>query len=313
MQKHSKIYIAGSETFIGTALSKELVNQGYTNVLSKTDKLIDLTNSLSVNALFSELKPEYVFMVAGNSGGILANQRYPANLMMNNLLIACHIIHHAYIHGVKKLLYLASSCSYPRDCPQPMKEKYLLTGSLEKTNEAYAVAKIAGIKLCQAYRQQYGMQFIVGIPANVYGPGDDFSEEDSHVIAALLRRMIEYRRAGIETCEIWGTGKARREFVYVDDLATACIFLMDCYDDIEPINIGSGQEVSITELAEITKEVTGYPGDILFDSSKPDGMPVKVLDSSKLCHLGWQPSTSVRSGIEKTYEWYLSEKSNPGN
>jgi GDP-L-fucose synthase len=313
LQKHSKVYIAGYETFIGTALSKELVKQGYTNVISKTDKLFDLTSYSSVNALFSELKPEYVFMVAGNSGGILANQRYPADLMINNLLIACHIIHHAYVHGVKKLLYLASSCSYPRDCPQPMKEEYLLTGSLEKTNEAYAVAKIAGIKLCQAYRQQYGMQFIVGIPANVYGPGDDFSEEDSHVIAALLRRMIEYRRAGIETCEIWGSGKARREFVYVDDLATACIFLMNCYDDIEPINIGSGQEVSITELAEITKEVTGYPGDILFDSSKPDGMPVKVLDSSKLSHLGWQPSTPVRSGIEKTYEWYLSEKSDPGN
>ena len=313
MKKDSKIYIAGSETFIGKALSKELVKQGYTNVLSKTDKLIDLTNSSSVNALFSELKPEYVFMAAGDSGGILANQRYPADLMINNLLIACHIINHAFVHGVKKLIYLASSCSYPKECPQPMKEEYLLTGVLEKTNEAYAVAKIAGIKLCQAYRQQYGVHFIVGIPANVYGPGDDFSEEDSHVIAALLRRMIEYRQSGIETCEIWGTGKARREFIYVDDLATACIFLMNCYDGIEPINIGSGQEVAIAELAEITKEVTGYPGDIMFDSSKPDGMPVKVLDSSKLTHLGWQHSTSIRSGIEKTYEWYRSEKSNSGN
>lgn len=308
MEKNSKIFIAGSETFIGKALFSELIRQGHTNVIGQTAGLIDLTNQLSVNAFFLEFNPEYVFLAAGKSGGIFANQKYPADLMINNLLVTCNVIQTAFHHKVKKLLYLASSCSYPRDCPQPMKVEQLLTGSLEPTNEAYSVAKISGIKLCQAYKQQYGADFIAGIPANVFGPGDDFSEENSHVIAGILRRMHEAKKSNSDTFKVWGTGKPRREFIYLDDLADACIYLMNRYDGLEPVNIGSGQDVSIAELTQIIKDVTGYNGDISFDTSKPDGMPIKVLDTGTLKDLGWKPMWSFEDALRKTYSWFLEEK-----
>ena len=303
MEKKSRVFIAGEETFIGTALFKQCIKEGYTHVAGSAGKSVDLTNQAAVERFFSQFNPEYIFLVAGKAGGILANQKYPADLMIDNLLIACNVIRSSFQCGAKKLFYLASSCSYPRDCPQPMKEEYLLTGALEPTNEAYAVAKIAGIKLCQAYRQQYGANFIVGIPANVFGPLDDFSEDNSHVIAALLRRMHEARSAGADDFEVWGTGNPRREFIYVDDLANASIFLMNHYDGSEPINVGTGEDVSISELARIIKEVTNYNGKISFDASKPDGMPIKVLDTSKLHDLGWSAPASLRRGIEVTYEW----------
>ncbi len=244
-------------------------------------------------------------MAAGKSGGILPNQRYPADLMLDNLLVECNVIRVACQHRVKKLLYLASSCCYPRHCPQPMRVESLLTGSLEPTNEAYAVAKIAGIKLCQAYRQQYGANFIIGIPANAFGPGDDFSPEDSHVIAALIRKMHEAKRKDAPTVDIWGTGTPRREFIFADDLADACLFVMQEYDGTEPINLGGGTDLSIGELAQLTKEVVGYEGELHFDTSRPDGMPLKVLDSSPLMAMGWKPETSFEKALSATFEVFV--------
>jgi GDP-L-fucose synthase len=304
MRKHAIIYVAGGQTLIGAAILRQLKQQGYTNIVGKPGEEPDLTDATSVDEFFSRLLPEYVFMAAGKSGGILANQKYPADLMLDNLLIECNVIRAAYQHRVKKLLYLASSCCYPRHCPQPMRVESLLTGSLEPTNEAYAVAKIAGIKLCQAYRQQYGANFIVGIPANAFGPGDDFSPEDSHVIAALIRKMHEAKRKGTPTVEIWGTGTPRREFIFADDLADACLFVMQKYDGTEPINLGGGTDLSIGELAQLTKEVVGYEGELCFDTSRPDGMPLKVLDSSPLMAMGWNQVTSFRDAVSATYNWF---------
>jgi GDP-L-fucose synthase len=258
-----------------------------------------------VSDFFAQNKPEYVFLAAGKSGGISANQKYPADLMLDNLLVICNVIDSAYHSGVKKLLYLASSCSYPKHSAQPMQVESLMTGILEPTNEAYAVAKIAGIKLCQAYCQQYGANFISGIPANAFGIGDDFSLEESHVIPALIRKMHEAKIADAEFVEIWGTGTPRREFIFADDLADACIFIADNYDDPMPINIGGGLDLSIKELAELIKEAIGYRGQLHFDASKPDGMPLKALDSSKLQSMGWQPQTSFRAAVEATYDWFL--------
>jgi len=264
-----------------------------------------LRDASQVDAFFSHAAPEYVFLAAGRSGGIQANQDYPAELLLDNLLIECHVIHSACRHGVKKLLYLASSCSYPKDCPQPMKEGDLLSGPLEPTNEAYAVAKIAGIKLCQAYSRQYGVDFICAIPANVFGPWDDFSPGDSHVIAALLRRMHEAKTGGAAEIEIWGTGKPRREFIFTRELADACHFVMENYHDRAPINLGCGTALSIEELAGMVKEVVGYEGRLRFDPSKADGMPVKILDSSKLLGMGWRPCQDFRPSLEATYRWFL--------
>ena len=299
---------------IGAAILRELDRQGYTNIVSRSVEEPDLTDATQVDTFFARTSPKYVFLVAGRSGGIGANQKYPAELMLDNLLVECHVIHTAYRHGVKKLLYLASSCSYPKHCPQPMRVESLMTGPLEPTNEAYAVAKIAGIKLCQAYRQQYRANFISGIPANVFGPGDDFSLEDSHVIAALIRKMHEAKVLGAESIEIWGTGSPRREFIFADDLADACIFVMREYDGTQPINLGCGSDISIADLAKAVKEVTGFQGQICFDTSKPDGMPVKLLDSSKLKALGWRPKVPFRSALEATYGWFLqSQGSSPGH
>ncbi len=305
MNKQSKIYVAGGETLIGTAILHQLELQGYINIVGKPGQEPDLTNATQVQDFFGKTKPDYVFIAAGRSGGIAANQKYPAELMLDNLLVATHVMQSAHQHGVKKLLYLASSCSYPKHTAQPMQVESILTGPLEETNEAYAVAKIAGIKLCQAYQQQYGAAFLSGIPANNFGPGDDFSLEDSHVIGALIRKMYAAKISGAESVEVWGTGSARREFIYGDDLADACLFVMREYNGSNPINIGGGEDVSIKELAELIKEVVGYSGKLHFDISKPDGMPLKALDSSQLKKMGWQPKTSFQAGLAATYEWFL--------
>lgn len=303
MEKQAKIYVAGSQTLIGSALVRQLKQQGYTNLLKSQEP--DLTDAAQVDDFFTQTNPDYVFLAAGKSGGIGANQKYPAQLMLDNLLIEAHVIPIAYRHGVKKLLYLASSCSYPKLCPQPMRVESLMTGPLEPTNEAYAVAKLAGLKLCQAYRQQYGVNFINGIPANAFGIGDDFSLEDSHVIPALIRKMHEAKVNSVESVEIWGTGAPRREFIFADDLADACIFIMQDYDAPEPINIGGGSDLSIKELAEFIKQVVGYTGELRFDASKPDGMPLKALDSTQLLSMGWQPKTSLQAALSATYDWFL--------
>ena len=297
--------MAGGQSLIGTAILHELQNQGYGKLMGKYTDGLDLTDPSQVEAYFGTTKPEYVFLVAGKSGGIAANRKYPADLMRDNLLTECHVLHSAFRHGVKKLLYLASSCSYPKHCPQPMKEEYLLTGLLEPTNEPYALAKIAGIKLCQAYRLQYGAPFVCGIPGNAFGPEDDFSEEDSHVIPGLIRRMHSAKQNGEPSFSIWGTGAPRREFIYSRDLAEACILVMNKYAEPEAINLGIGSDISIAELSRMIKEIIGFQGEIAFDPSKPDGMPVKLLDSSKLYILGWKPRTSFRAALEETYRWFL--------
>ena len=305
MEKHAKIYVAGGQTLIGAAILRGLERQRYISIIGRPREEPILTDAAQVDAFFAQTAPDYVLLAAGKSGGIRANQKSPAEFIRHNLLVECHVIHSAYRYGVKKLLYLASSCSYPKHCPQPMRIESLLTGPLEPTNEAYAVAKIAGIKLCQAYRQQYGANFISGIPANVFGPGDDFSLENSHVIAALIRKMHEAKILGSECVEIWGTGTPRREFIFADDLADACLFIMRAYNGPEPINIGSGVDLSIGELAALIKQIVGYPGSLYFDASRPDGMPLKVLDSSQLRALGWRPRTPLRSALSATYDWFL--------
>ncbi|MBI5052746.1 MAG: GDP-L-fucose synthase [Chloroflexi bacterium] len=303
MQRESRIYVAGGKTLIGSALLRELKRQGYQNVIGREEP--DLTDGKQVELFFAALKPEYVFLAAGKSGGIGANQKYPAELMRDNLLIESHVIHSAQQHHATKLLYLASSCSYPKHAPQPMQIESLLTGKLESTNEAYAIAKIAGLGLCQAYRQQYGVNFVGGIPANGFGLGDDFSLEDSHVIAALIRKMHEAKIHRAPYVEIWGTGAARREFIFADDLADACLFVMNHYDSSQPINLGGGDDVSIAQLATMIKEVVGYSGELKFDTSKPDGMPLKSLDSSLLLSLGWKAKTPFNEALAKTYQWFL--------
>ncbi len=304
MDKDAKIYVAGTQTLIGAAILRQLQQQEYTNLVALSREDLDPTNAQQVSEFFARQRLEYVFLADGKSGGIMANQKYPATLMLDNLLVQCHVIHSAYCHGVKKLLYLASSCSYPKLCPQPMRVESLMTGSLEPTNAAYAVAKIAGIELCQAYRQQYDVDFISGIPANAFGLGDDFSLEDSHVIPALMHKMHEAKVNGVESVKIWGTGIPRREFIFADDLADACIFVMNNYNAIEPINIGGEADISIKELADLIKEVVGYPGELQFDSSKPDGMPLKALDSSQLMEMGWQSKTSFQAALSLTYGWF---------
>jgi GDP-L-fucose synthase len=305
LDKRDKIYVAGAETLLGAALLRELERQGYVNIVARADEEPDLTDAIQVEAFFARSVPDYVFLAAGKSGGIRANQKYPAELIRDNLLVECHVVHSAYRHGAKKLLYVASSCSYPKYCAQPMRAESLMTGPLEPTNEAYAVAKIAGIKLFQAYRQQYGVDFVSGIPADAFGPGDDFSPEDSHVVAGLLRRMHDAKIHGKESVEVWGTGAPRREFIFADDLADACIFVMREYGDPQPINLGGGSDLSIRELAELIKQVVGYPGQLVFDSSKPDGMPLKILDSGELRQMGWRPRTPFRSALSATYDWFL--------
>jgi GDP-L-fucose synthase len=305
MDKKSRIFVAGGDTLIGAAILRQLEHLGYTNIIEENDSTLDLTDAVQVADFFSTQAPEYIFLAAGKTGGIEANRKYPAELMLDNILVESYIIHNAYRYGVKKLLFLASSCCYPRNCPQPMQVESLLTGPLEPTNESYAVAKIAGIKLCQAYHQQYDANFIVGIPANSFGIGDDFSLENSHVIPAMLRKMHEAKTHYADRVEIWGTGTPKREFIFADDLAEACMFVMQNYNSNKPINLGSGKDISILELANLVGEVVGYKGQLYFDTSKPDGMPFKALDASKLHEMGWVTATPLIDAIAATYASFL--------
>ncbi len=309
MEKKSKIYIAGSGGLVGSAIVRKLHADKYENILEKTSKDMDLRNYLAVESFFAAEKPEYVFLAAAKVGGIYANATQPAEFIYDNLLIAANIIHAAHKFNVRKLLFLGSSCIYPKFSPQPMKEEYLLTGELEPTNEPYAIAKIAGIKMCQAYRQQYGSNFIAVMPTNLYGINDNFDLLTSHVLPALIRKFHEAAQSRQEVVTVWGSGNPRREFLYVDDLADACVFLMNNYDQGDIINIGTGTDVSITGLAKLIAHITGFSGQILYDQSKPDGTPVKLLDVSRLANMGWIAKTSLQEGITKTYEWFCKNKS----
>jgi GDP-L-fucose synthase len=317
MNKDSRIYVAGHNGLVGSAIVRKLHSEGHNHLILRTHQELDLVNQADVTRFFEAERPEYAFLAAAKVGGILANSTYPAEFIYDNLLIQSNVIHACYRAGVKKLLFLGSSCIYPRDCPQPMKEEYFLTGRLEPTNEPYAVAKIAGIKMCQAYNRQYGTRFISVMPTNVYGPGDNFDLETSHVFPALIRKFHEAKTSDElrvtsdkTTVTIWGTGKPRREFLYVDDLADACLFIMKHYEGSEFLNIGMGEDISIRELADLVKEIIGFEGQVLYDPSKPDGTPRKLLDVSRLQSLGWKAKTSLREGIEKTYQWYVDKLSN---
>ena len=307
MDKQSKIYVAGHRGMVGSAIIRNLKDKGYKNTIGKTSKELNLMRQDEVERFFEVEKPDYVFLAAAKVGGIHANNTYPAEFIYNNLMIESNIIHSAYKSGVKKLLFLGSSCIYPKLAPQPIKEEYLLTGSLEPTNEAYAIAKIAGIELCKFYRRQYGCDFISAMPTNLYGINDNFDLETSHVMPALIRKFHEAKMNGDKEVVMWGTGKPKREFLYVDDLADACVHLMNNYSDEVHVNVGTGEDVEIRELAKIIKEVVGYEGEIINDVSKPDGTPRKLLDVSLLESTGWKYSTSLKVGIKKVYKWFIDE------
>lgn len=303
----ARIYVAGHRGLVGSAITRRLLEAGATSILTAPREDLDLRSQSAVDAWFDRHRPEYVFLVAGTVGGILANSTRPAEFLYDNLMIHATVVHAAWRSGVKRLLYLGSSCIYPRASAQPIREEELLTGPLEPTNEAYAIAKIAGIKLCQAYRKQYGCDFISAMPTNLYGPGDNFSLEDSHVLPALLRRFHDAKIAGLREVTIWGTGSPRREFLHVDDLAGACLFLMESYRGEGHLNVGTGEDVSIRELAEMVREIVAPEVDLRFDASKPDGMPRKLLDVSRIHDLGWRHRIGLREGIEATYRWYLDQ------
>lgn len=305
IQRDARIYVAGGRTVAGAAILRELARQGYDNVVGKAGEEPDLTNASLVDWFFRLTNPEYVFLVAGKSGGIGGNLKRPAEFMLNNLLVECHVIQSAYRQGIKKLLYLASCCIYPKHALQPMRVDSLLSGPLEPTNEAYALAKIAGLKLIEAYRQQFKARFITAIPANIFGPEDDFDPDNAHVIAALLRRMHEAKELGAKFVEVWGTGAPLREFIYADDLADACIFVMREYDDASPINVGGGEGISIKDLATRIQNTVGYEGELRFEAGRPDGMPLKILDSRNLRGMGWRPKTPFDRALECTYRWFL--------
>lgn len=308
MNKNSKIYVAGHRGLVGSAIVRNLEERGYTNIICRTHKELDLTRQVDVEKFFEEEKPEYVFLAAAKVGGIQANNTRPAEFIYENLMIESNIIHSAYKYGVKKLLFLGSSCIYPKFANQPIKEEYLLTGELEPTNEAYAIAKITGIELCKFYRRQYGCDFISAMPTNLYGINDNFDLETSHVLPALIRKFHEAKINNQEEVVMWGTGKPLREFMYVDDLADALVHLMLNYSDEIQVNMGTGKDLSIGELAQIVKEVVGYEGKIINDLSKPDGTPRKLLDVSRLEATGWKYKTELREGIEKVYKWYLENE-----
>lgn len=312
MDQNSRIYVVGQETLIGSALMRVLRQEAYSRLIEEPFDKEEITDPARVERFFAGTKPEYVFLAGGKSGGIYANEKYPADLMGNNLLLDCQIIQASYRQGVKKLLYFSSCCCYPKHCPQRMCEEALLTGPLEPTSEAYALAKIAGMQLCKAYREEYGANFISAIPANLFGPGDDFHAENSHVIAALIRKMHQAKEERALFVEIWGTGKVKREFVYIDDTAEAAIWVMNRYEDSNPINLGGGFDLTIEEAAREIKAVVGFSGSLRFDPRRTDGMPSKLLDSSKLRKLGWRPRTRLREALEITYSWYLETKDASG-
>jgi GDP-L-fucose synthase len=303
MNKHDRIYVAGHRGLVGSAILRLLEKQGFQHIICLAHDALDLTDQAGVTEFFKQERPDYVFLAAAKVGGIHANNAYPAEFIRSNLMVQANVIHAAWQYGAKKLLFLGSSCIYPKLAPQPMKEEYLLSGPLEPTNEWYAIAKIAGIKMCQAYRRQYGFNAISIMPTNLYGPGDNFDLEHSHVLPALLRKFHEAKEAGKPEVVVWGTGKPRREFLHVDDLAGAAVFLMEQYDEADIINVGTGKDITIRELAELIREISGCRSEIVFDSSMPDGTPQKLLDISKITKLGWLPRIPLREGIESTYRW----------
>jgi GDP-L-fucose synthase len=305
MDKTVKIYVAGHRGLVGSAIKRRLEADGYANLICRTHAELDLLDQRAVAEFFTAAKPEYVFLAAARVGGIMANNTYPADFIYGNLQVQNNVIHQAYRSGVTKLLFLGSSCIYPKNCPQPIKEEYLLTGPLEPTNEPYAIAKIAGLKMCQSYNRQYGTDFISVMPTNLYGPGDNFDRDNSHVIPALLRKFHDAKAAGAATVELWGTGRARREFLHVDDLAAAVVFLMQTYHGSEIMNIGTGQDLTIKELAGQIKEIVGFTGEIRWDASKPDGTPQKLLDVAKINALGWRHKIELADGLRQTYQWFL--------
>ena len=307
MKYYSKIYIAGHRGMVGSAIKRKLESKGYTNLITRTRNELDLTNQQAVDDFFEAENLEYVILAAAKVGGILANSTYPAEFIYDNIMIEANVIHAAYKNGVKKLLFLGSSCIYPKLAPQPLKEEYLFTGELEMSNEAYAVAKIAGIRFCKHYNDQYGTNFMSVMPTNLYGQNDNYDLETSHAMAALIRKFHEAKINNAPQVVVWGTGTPKREFLHVDDMADACIYLMENHDasDIgEFINIGAGKDLTISELAELIKDVIGYDGEIVYDASKPDGTPRKLLDASKLTKLGWKAKINLRDGISRTYDWY---------
>lgn len=304
MKKDSKIYIAGHHGLVGSAIVRQLQKSGYSNLLLRTREELELLDTAAVKAFFEKEQPEYVFLAAARVGGILANNTMPADFIRENLIVQTNVLHQAHESGVQKLLFLGSSCIYPKMAPQPIKEEYLMSGPLEETNSAYAIAKIAGIEMCQAYRRQYGSNFISIMPTNLYGPNDNFSPERAHVLPALLRRFHEAKIANAPSVQVWGTGSPKREFLHVDDLGNAAVFLMEHYDDASIINVGTGEDVSIMQLAELIQKTVGYEGEIAWDSSKPDGTPRKLLDVNKLHALGWKHSIALPEGLQSTYTWY---------
>jgi GDP-L-fucose synthase len=321
MNLTAKIYIAGHHGLVGSAILRKLQALGFTNLLTRTRAELDLTEQAAVQRFFATERPEYAFLAAARVGGILANSRYPADFIHQNLVIQSNIIHNAYLTGVRRLLFLGSSCIYPKNAPQPMKEEYLLTGKLEPTNEPYAIAKIAGIKMCESYNRQYGTSFFSVMPTNLYGPHDNFNLEDSHVIPALIRKFHEAREAGTGKVWIWGTGKPRREFLHVEDMADACVFLMNLpeeevagifkrYPEPSFVNVGTGEDNTVAELAAIIGDTIGFRGEICYDAGKPDGTPRKLLDVSRLQGLGWRARISLKEGIADTYRWYLANRGN---
>jgi len=307
MDKNSKIYVAGHRGLVGSAIVRRLRQEGYSNLVTRTSRELDLREQAAVREFFDRERPEYVFLAAARVGGILANNTYPADFLYQNLMIEANVIESARQSGVKKLLFLGSTCIYPKMAPQPLKEEYLLTGPLEPTNEWYAVAKIAGIKLCQACRRQYGASFISAMPTNLYGPEDNFDLESSHVMPALIRKFHEARISRAQTVTVWGTGTPLREFLHVDDCAAACLFLMKNYDGEGIVNIGVGEDLSIAELAELISRVVGFTGKIVYDPGKPDGTPRKLVDVSRINDLGWRAGIPLEAGVRTTYAWFLEQ------
>lgn len=304
MDKKSKIYIAGHKGLVGSAIARSLEKNGYANLVFRTHEELNLLNQKATAEFFAKKKPDYVFLAAAKVGGIMANNVYPAEFIYQNLQIESNIIHYSYLHGVKKLLFLGSSCIYPKLAQQPIKEEYFMDGKLEPTNEPYAIAKIAGIIMCQSYNRQYGANFISVMPTNLYGPNDNFDAETSHVLPAMIHKFHEAKMKNAPEITLWGTGNPRREFLYVDDLADACLYLMLNYNKPEIINVGIGADISIKELAEMIKEIVGYRGQINWNTSKPDGTPRKLLDVTRLHNLGWRHKINLREGINATYQWY---------
>ena len=309
LDRTKKIYVAGHRGLVGSALVRKLEEEGFSNIVTRTHEELDLTRQADVEKFFKEEQPAYVILAAAKVGGIYANDTYPADFIMQNLQIECNVIDASYQNGVEKLLFLGSSCIYPKECPQPIKEEYLLSGYLEKTNEAYALAKIAGLKMCAYYNQQYGTDYISVMPCNLYGINDNFSGVNSHVLPALIKKFHNAKMNNEPSVTVWGSGKPLREFLNVDDLADACLYLMDHYSGNEFFNIGYGEEISIMELAEMVKRVTGFQGEIVLDASKPDGTPRKLTDISRLREMGWTPKISLEEGLKQTYEWYQTNQS----